>query len=802
MGTTKFMDSKHWTTLELPRILEHLAAHASFSAGAEKARSLTPSTVPEEIRARLATTTEARAFLSLHPQTDIGGARDVRPLVEAARRGIVLTPPDLLDVSQTLQAGQKMQRIVFRHGESFPHLAEIAAHIAPCSDVVEAIERALDERGEVRDDASPALARIRADLRTAHDRLLTRLQRIISSPENAPFLQEPIITMREGRYVIPLKADFKGRIRGIVHDRSASGATLFIEPLAVVELANTWRELQVQEEQEVQRILAALSARIAQYGDEIEGTVEALADLDLAFARARYADELEAAEPTLLDGQRTPDGARLRLIRARHPLLDPATVVPIDVVLDGDTHVLVITGPNTGGKTVTLKTVGLLVLMAQSGMHIPADPTSALPVFEAVYADIGDEQSIEQSLSTFSSHLTNILSFIGRADERSLVLLDELGAGTDPGEGSALARALLETFRQRGAVTLVATHYPELKAYAQLTPGVRNACVEFDPETLQPTYRLTIGIPGRSNALAIARRLGLDEGIVRRAEALIAPQDRQTERLLADLHRLRLEAARARDEAYAARAEAQRLAGELRERLARIDEERAAILEEARREALAELERVREEARALRQQLRHIEMTATRPAPSPETPPELPSQAVAAVEGELERLAEGVDESLRPPEQLVPTGPLHAGDTVWVQSLRATGEVLSVEEDEAEVRVGALRVRVPLRELERRAAQPPPVETTVRYRPPTVSLRLDLRGQTVEEALEQLDRHLDAAALAGLPWVHVVHGKGTGALRHAVRDYLRRHPLVRSYRPGEDGEGGDGVTIVILKEEE
>jgi DNA mismatch repair protein MutS2 len=420
--------------------------------------------------------------------------------------------------------------------------------------------------GEVRDDASPALARIRRDLRAAHDRLLDRLQRIISSPETAPFLQEPIITMREGRYVIPLKADFKGRIRGIVHDRSASGATLFIEPLSVVELGNTWRELQAAEEQEIRRILADLSARVAARGAEIEETVDALAELDLAFAKARYADALDAAEPTMTDGKPDRDGARLRLLRARHPLLDPATVVPIDVILDGGTHVLVITGPNTGGKTVTLKTVGLLALMAQSGLHIPADENSSLPVFAAVYADIGDEQSIEQSLSTFSAHLTNILSFIHRADEHSLVLLDELGAGTDPAEGSALARALLETFRQRGAVTLVATHYPELKAYAQLTPGVCNACVEFDPETLRPTYHLTIGIPGRSNALAIARRLGLDEEIVRRAEALLSPQERQTEHLLADLHRLRLEAARARDEAYAARAEAQRLTEELRRR--------------------------------------------------------------------------------------------------------------------------------------------------------------------------------------------------------------------------------------------
>jgi DNA mismatch repair protein MutS2 len=468
------------------------------------------------------------------------------------------------------------------------------------------------------------------------------------------------------------------------------------------------------------------------------------------------------------------------------------------VILDGGTHVLVITGPNTGGKTVTLKTVGLLALMAQSGLHIPADENSSLPVFAAVYADIGDEQSIEQSLSTFSAHLTNILSFIHRADEHSLVLLDELGAGTDPAEGSALARALLETFRQRGAVTLVATHYPELKAYAQLTPGVCNACVEFDPETLRPTYHLTIGIPGRSNALAIARRLGLDEEIVRRAEALLSPQERQTEHLLADLHRLRLEAARARDEAYAARAEAQRLTEELRRRLARIDEERAAILEEARREALEELERLREEVRALRGRLRRLELAPR----APEAPAESPVQAVAEAEAALDALTAEVTATLRPPEPLLPTGPLRPGDTVWVKSLRAVGQLQALEDDEAEVQVGPLRARVPVRELERRAPPPPAVEpASVRYTHPSVPLRLDLRGQTVEEALEQLDRYLDAAALAGLPWAHIVHGKGTGALRQAVRDFLRRHPLVRSSRPGEDGEGGDGVTVVVLREE-
>ncbi|RME37324.1 MAG: endonuclease MutS2, partial [Thermoflexia bacterium] len=626
---------RHWQTLELPKILDRLAAHTSFSASAEKARRLVPGTQAAEVRERLTTTAEARRFLKERPQTDLGDVRDLRPLVEAARRSVLLSPADLLDIRQTLLVARRFRQIFAPLESAYPRLAAIVARLALCPKLVEAIGRALDNRGEVRDDASPALTRVRQELRATHDRLMDRLQRIIASPENQPYLQEPLITMREGRYVIPLKAEFKGRIPGIVHDRSASGATLFIEPLAVVELANTWRELQLQEEEEVRRILADLTARVAAFGEDLDRTVDALADLDLAFAAARYAEELNATEPTILEGRQSRDGARLRLLQARHPLLDPATVVPIDVVLDGESHVLVITGPNTGGKTVTLKTVGLLALMAQAGLHIPAAPGSALPVFNAVYADIGDEQSIEQSLSTFSAHLTNILSFLHRADERSLVLLDELGAGTDPAEGSALARALLETFRRKGALTFVATHYPELKAYAQLTPGVQNACVEFDPETLRPTYHLTIGLPGRSNAFAIARRLGLDEEIVRQAEALISREDRMTEGLLADLHRLRLEAARARDEALAARAEARRLEEELQKRLAQIDEERAAILEAARREAQAEVERLREDLRALRRKLGQI-------AAMPLSPQALPQarEALAAVEAELEEVAE------------------------------------------------------------------------------------------------------------------------------------------------------------------
>ena len=803
------MNAKHLSTLELPKVLNRLSTYASFSAGEEQARALTPATDLEEIRRRLETTTEARALLGAKPETTIGGAHDVRPLAVAAQRGAVLPPPDLLDVRDTLVAARALHRTLTRLKEQFPHLARLTSRIQPCPEVVAEINRCLDERGDVRDNASPELARIRREARIAHDRIQDKLQNIIQSPRNAPYLQEILITRREDRYVIPLKADFKGRISGIVHDVSASGATIFIEPLSVVELNNAWRELQLEEQQEVSRILAHLSERIAARAVEIEQTVEALADLDVAFAKAQYAEAINAAAPELIPVQPSDhnhSGATIRFIGARHPLLDPQSVVPIDVALDDETQVLVITGPNTGGKTVSLKTVGLLTLMAQAGLHIPVEPRdrsgrrSALSPFKAVYADIGDEQSIEQSLSTFSAHLTNIISFLDQADENSLILLDELGAGTDPAEGSALARALLDHFRSRGAMTFVATHYPELKSYAQLTSGVRNACVEFDPETLSPTYKLTIGLPGRSNAFAIAERLGLRREVVANARQMVSPDDLRTEDMLADIHRLRIQTAQARDEANAARAEAEKLAHDLRERLGAIEQERNEILEQAREQAEAQLEALQAEVRALRRRLQA--------AAAPLKVVSAINEAAASLTEDLESAAPE-PEPLRPPAieapPEAPQRPIRPGDTVWVDPLNAKGQVLEIDEQEAEVQVGRARTRVGLRALELRAPEPPPTERerlgegVVAFdTAPSPGVRLDLRGCTVEEALYRLDRHLDAASLAQLPWVHIIHGKGTGALRQAVRDFLADHPLVSTYEAGGDREGGAGVTVAKL----
>ncbi len=794
------MNRDHLSTLEYPKILQAVSTHTSFSAGEEKVLRLEPIHDGREIRDRLETTREARALLEERPGTSVGGAHDVRPLTIDAGRGKLLQPSDLLDIRDTLSAGRTLQRTLSRLEREFPHLAQIAGRIRPCQDVIEEVSRCIDQRGEVLDDASPELARLRRDVVIAHERIQSKLESIISASRNSAYLQEAMITRREGRYVIPLKAQYKDKIPGVVHDRSSSGVTLFIEPLSVVDLNNAWRELQLAEKEEVRRILAALSQLVGERKEAIGITVEALADLDLAFAKARHAEEIDATQAEIVpfaDAADDHPGSTVRLLGARHPLLDPAQVVPIDVELDDKTFVLVITGPNTGGKTVTLKTVGLLTLMTQAGLHIPAEEGSALSAFEGVYADIGDEQSIEQSLSTFSAHMTNIVSFLDQADSHSLVLLDELGAGTDPAEGAALARALLEHFRRRGATTFVATHYPELKSYAQLTSGVRNASVEFDTETLSPTYKLTIGLPGRSNALTIARRLNLPEEIVDEARQMVSAEDLRTQDMLDDIHRLRVKMAQEREDAHTGRLEARRAAEELRQRLASIEDERREILEEARREAKETLETIQSEVRQLRRRLRA--------AAAPVEDLDEVEKKMASLKAQLPRekppapspppeVREHLDEMFQ--------RPIRAGDTVWVRPLNSVGEVLKVDDGEAQVQVGRVRTEVSLSALEPRKdepAEPVPAGSQVTTAAaPSPGGRIDLRGQTVDEGLAQLGSYLDQAMRAGVPQARIIHGKGTGALRRAVRDYLADHPLVSGYEEADYREGGDGVTVVDI----
>jgi DNA mismatch repair protein MutS2 len=821
------MDDKTLSILEFPKILERLAGYCSFSASAEKALALRPTGDIFESRRRQKITAEAVQFLVTHADISIGGARDVRQPVDLALHGGVLSPNELLDVKQTLVAARTLARTFERLGTQYPALSDIVAQLPPPLKVIDAITRAISERGEILDSASEKLSQIRRDLRIVHDRLMAKLQKMVGDPRNGPYLQEAIITQRDGRYVIPLRSEFKGRIRSIVHDQSQSGATLFVEPIGVVEQNNQYRELQLAERDEERRILAELSYLVAASAFEILHTVEVIADLDLALACGKYAEDLVAAQPELHTlggkagseaGSRHP-GVLIRLYQARHPLLNPQTVVPIDVELDPQTYALVITGPNTGGKTVALKTVGLLALMAQAGLHIPAHSGSELSAFEKVFADIGDEQSIEQSLSTFSGHITNIIRILEQADPTSLVILDELGAGTDPQEGSALARAILTHLLDRGITTLVTTHHPELKAFAHATPGVVNASVEFDLETLQPTYRLTIGLPGRSNALAIAERLGLPEPIIANARAEIHPDDLRTEDLLDEILRQRDLARQARADTDQARLEAEKLRGELLERLDKIEDERRKLLDDARSQAAAQIDSLQEELATARKAL----LRARQPADALK---EIEEQ-VAVLEEVFEQPVERQQLELGPELQKLERERRRAirlGDKVRLRSLGAQGVVIALGQEEAEIQVGMMRVRAQLSDLElptpsgastavqspkpkaqgqKGAETRPSVVDTGASKsaislPASPGMELDLRGQRADEALIELDRYIDAAFLSGMPFVRIIHGKGTGKLREAVRQALRQNPNVRSFEGGGEKEGGEGVTVAKL----
>lgn len=817
------MDQKSLRTLEFDKILERLAGFTDFPVSAEKARSLRPTADIDEARYRQSLSSEARLLLDTQ-DVSIGGARDIRQVVDRSRHGVILDPIELLDVKFTLIAARQQSRTFEKLGEQFPNLADLASQLPPPLGLVDQISRSISERGEILDSASPALATIRRNTRVIHDRLLSRLQKMVADPKNAPYMQDPIVTQRDGRFVIPLRSEFKGRIKSIVHDQSSSGATLFVEPIAVVELNNQYRELILQERDEERKILAGLSQKVGEAADDIDQAVEILAALDLAFACAKYGHTLRAAEPLLLSFKNrdnsTHPGSVIRLYNARHPLLDPEVVVPIDLELDDQTYALVITGPNTGGKTVSLKTVGLLILMAQAGLHIPVQSGSELTCFENVFADIGDEQSIEQSLSTFSGHITNIIRILEQAEKRSLVILDELGAGTDPQEGAALARAILSHLLSRQITTLVTTHHPELKAFAHGRTGVVNASVEFDMDTLRPTFHLTVGLPGRSNALAIASRLGLPEEIISQARSELDPDELRAESLLDEIHHQRELARQARTAADASREEAEHLRNELVRRLEKIEDERREILEKTRREAQSQVEELQEELRETRKSLARARQPLDALKQIEAAARELEERVETPVERTEPELTEDLVHLGRPAVPEPPKRkPLRLGAKVFLRTLGTEGIVISLSEDEAEVQVGMMRVRARRSDLDTRIPEPDADQAAMRSKPKPAAqpqkesgpssasdkqaaspgIEIDLRGQRVEDALEQLDRHLDAAFLASLPWVRVIHGKGTGRLRDAVREQLNHHPQVKNYKPGMDGEGGDGVTVAWLK---
>jgi DNA mismatch repair protein MutS2 len=794
------MDAKSIQTLEFNKILERLSGYTAFSASAGLVRALRPTNDLALAQERQARTTEARRLLADFPETSIGGARDVRTQVELAARGGVLSPQELLDIKATLASSRDLQRFFNRLEFDCPRLQAIALDLTPPLGLIEAITQTITEKAEVADGASPRLDSLRKEVRQANDRIFAKLEKLISDNRIAPMLQEAIITKRNGRYVIPLRAESKSHMRCVVQDQSSSGATLFVEPLAVVELNNHWSEAVLAEKEEERRILADLSAQVGSHTAAIQANIRALAALDMAFACAKYAEDLHASEPELLDSQTLQGEDKmlfLRFTRARHPLLDSLTVVPIDVALEKGTRALVITGPNTGGKTVSLKTVGLLVLMAQSGLHIPAQSGSKTRIFRDVFADIGDEQSIEQSLSTFSGHVTNIVRILKKTDSRTLVILDELGAGTDPQEGSALARAILTYLLRRNIPSVIATHYPELKAYAHNTEGALNASVEFDPQSLKPTYRLLMGLPGRSNALAIASRLGIKDEIIQDAREMIDPGSLRTEDLLDEIHR-QLENARrehARVESLRLELEADRQI--LAERLEKIEDERLAVLEEARRQSLQELDALRIEISGLRPQPQAAESTREK----------------KAIIKQINELEESMSAPLEKKDfSGQPSRPLRVGDRVYIRNLKTEGSVLELGEENVEVQIGKMRVKVDLRNIQRskkgstrttREAIPEndgtPV-TSVAFQP-SPGVELHLRGLRAEEALEKLDQYLDNAYAAGLPYARIVHGKGTGTLRQLVRQALSTSTLVTRWENALDNEGGEGVTIAHFSSE-
>jgi DNA mismatch repair protein MutS2 len=789
------MHQKSLVTLEYPKIIERLTREAAFSASKALAQQLTPSDDPREVRRRLALTTEARRLMEQRPDVGVRGARDVRPHVHAAERGAMLAPAELIEVLVTLRASAHLGKIITRLDGSYPLLKALAEDLPARPGLEGRIAESISEDGEVLDSASPELRRLRAEIRGAQQRLQERLNNLVNEFRAA--LQEPIITMRSDRYVLPVRAEARGQVRGIVHDQSGSGATVFIEPLVVVEMNNRLRELHLAERQEIERILLELSGEVGREGPYVILAVELLAEIDLQLAKARYAGLINAAEP------RISERGALRFEQARHPLLT-GKVVPIDFTIGDDFSMVVITGPNTGGKTVALKTVGLLCLMAQAGMHIPAHDGSTAPIYSDVFADIGDEQSIEQSLSTFSSHLSRIVEILRQAQPGTLVLLDELGAGTDPSEGSALARAILAYLLEKGVTTIATTHYSELKAFAHEQAGVANASVEFDVETLSPTYHLRIGLPGRSNALAIATRLGLPEGIIGQAREFLGSAGVEMESLLEGLEADRRAAADERYHLSMERAEAEYQRRELERRRAEMEEERVRILNDARARARREVDGIQAELARMRAEMPRQRVT-------PEKLSDLRARARA-----LDERAAPLPQPVRPPEEPeaaepaeeVLAGPLQVGDTVRVRTMNSRGELLTLPDarGEVEVQLGPLKMRVRAREVERlsrrqaRAESEGGVITLPALQPvATPDLQLDLRGQRVEEVLPQVDRYLNDAYLAGMPFVRILHGKGTGALRQAIREQLAHHALVRSYAPAEAKDGGEGITVVTLQ---
>jgi len=784
------VDDKSLKMLEFPKVREILAGYTSFSASRQLALSLQPSTNPALISQLLKQSAEARHLLTLEPDFSIRGALDVREAVQLAARGKVLEPQTLVEIQITLAAARYVHNVLKKVSRELPSLWDIADHIVELPSLESEIGRCITPSGEIMDSASAKLGELRHRLKETRQQLLDRLEAIMRSPRGKRFIQASFVAEREGRYVIPVKSESRKEIKGIVHDISNTGATVFVEPWTTVEMGNELRELTIDEKREVERILMALSAEVGAHEEEILQDVELLAELDLILAKAKYAGKVKATEPVI-----AADGV-LRLVNARHPLLK-GKAVPLSVEMGQDYSILVITGPNTGGKTVALKTIGLLTLMAQAGMPIPAWGESCIPIFDGVFSDIGDEQSIEQTLSTFSSHIGNIVRIIGASTEKSLVLLDELGTSTDPNEGAALARAILLHFLSRNTMAVATTHYSDLKVFAHTTPGLRNASLDFNPVTLAPTYHLTMGIPGGSNALAIASQLGLPAGIIASAKEMIAKGTQDMEKLLADLMSEKQSVETLHLGLEKEKNEAEKLKSKLEHEFQELEEHEQSMRRETK-------ERLAEQADELQRQIRDT-ASELKKAKSQESI-EQAKKALAAVREQLKSekwKAEPAREEA--PGEAVEEGKIAVGARVWLGDISTWGDVLSLPDSEGQfdVQVGQTRLRLNIDNVEKvmpSTGKVLPVSHAVKkdLSPKTRSYELDLRGKRAEEVAPELDTYLNDVSVANFSQVRIIHGFGTGVVRQIVRDILASHPLVKSFRPGGKGEGGDGVTVVEL----
>ncbi|USK59027.1 endonuclease MutS2 [Peribacillus asahii] len=785
------MHQKALNTLEFTKIKEQLVSHCTSSIGKDKAVQLAPSTDFDEVVRWQEETDESAKVLRLKGNVPLGGIFDIRPHAKRAQIGGMLSPIELMEIASTIRAGRVLNRFFEEMAEQEIEtvlLTEYIESLHPLIDLQQAITYAISEHGEVLDSASEQLRTLRNQLRTNESRVREKLESMIRSSNASKMLSDAIVTIRNDRFVIPVKQEYRSHYGGIIHDQSSSGQTLFIEPQAIVQLNNTLQETRVKEQLEIERILTELSVKVGEYTSELLHNVAVLAQLDFVFAKARYAKTINGSKPQL-----NQEG-RVKLFKAKHPLIPADVVVANDIFLGEEFTTIVITGPNTGGKTVTLKTIGLCTLMAQAGLQIPALDGSEVAVFSAVYADIGDEQSIEQSLSTFSSHMVNIVEILEHVDHESLVLFDELGAGTDPQEGAALAISILDEVYKRGARVIATTHYPELKAYGYDRESVINASVEFDVESLRPTYKLLIGVPGRSNAFEISKRLGLNEKVINHARSHIGEETNKVETMIASLEASRRQAEEEEKEAADYLKQSEKLHRDLQQQIAEYYNERDKLMEKASTEAAAIVENAKKEAEKIIRDLRKLRL----------------EKQADVKEHELidakKRLEEAAPELKKSPKMAVSSQKRawQPGDEVKVTSFGQKGYLIEkASSDEWHVQMGIMKMKVKEADLEfiksaQKEKQAKPL-TTIKGKDYHVSLELDLRGERYENALSRVEKYIDDALLASYPRVSIIHGKGTGALRQGVQEYLKNHRSVKRIRFGEAGEGGNGVTIVEFK---